>query len=160
MKKFLLIAVFTIFSFSCGYKVKTYPHYTFFLKTFEFKDPFLLQFKKEIEWGIKDKLFETGLRETEEGKSNYIFSIKIEHFKTYTIQSGSDNRQTAKELRYRLECSIQFKGKSYYFKDIIKLYPKFPVKSQYFIDKRKELAKELAEQIAIRVNSWITKITS
>lgn len=159
MKKFLLIAVFTIFSLSCGYKVKTYPHYTFFLKSFELKDPFLLQFKKEIEWVFKDKMFETGLKETKNGNSDFIVSIAVEHYKTFTVQSGSDNRQTAKEMRYRLECLIKFKDKLYDFKDTIKLYPKFPVKSDYFVDERKELGKDLAEQIALRVNSWITKIT-
>ncbi len=160
MKKFLLIAVFTIFSLSCGYKVKTYPHYTFYLKSFEFKDPFLLQFKKDIEWFIKDKLFETGFLKTKNESSDFIVSIVVEHYKTFTVQSGSDNRQTAKEMVFKVKCLIKFKNKPYKFKDTIKLYPKFPVKSEYFVDERKELAIDLAEQIALRVNAWITKIIS
>lgn len=160
MKRFVLIAVFTILSLSCGYRVQTYPHYTFFLKSFTLKDPFLLEFKKDIEWNIKDKLFERGFRETGDLEGDFVISITVEHYKTFTVQSGKDNRQTAEELRYRLSSVIKYKGKCYRFKDTVKLYRKFPVDSQSFVDSRNKTASVLAEQIALRINAWLTKLTS
>ncbi|BBB33096.1 hypothetical protein TTHT_1608 [Thermotomaculum hydrothermale] len=158
MKKLLIIFVLTILFISCGYKVNTYPQHTFILKAFNFNDPLLLQFKKDIEWKIKDNLYLSGYTESKDANPDFQVYLNVNNFKSFTVQSGSDNRQTAKELRYKVECTFIRNGKTFVFKDTIKLYQKFPVKSKYFVDKRKELAGQLAEEIALRVNSWITKI--
>ena len=158
MRKLVLLIVLTIFTLSCGYKVKTYPHYTFFVGAFDFRDPMLLEFKKEIEWIVKDGLYSLGFEDGSMENSDLVILLKVEHFKTITVQSGSDNRQTAKELRYRLNCTFKHNGKIYKFKDNIKLYQKFPVNSENFVDARKELATQLGEEIALRVNSWVTKV--
>ncbi len=158
MKRLFFLIVFTIFSISCGYKVKTYPQLAFSLKSFDFKDPFLLEFKKDIEWRLKDKLYSSGFFESHSSNPELLIFIEVAHNKTFTVQSGSDNRQTARELNYVLKCSIVYKGRTNSFKDRIKIYEKFPVQSEYFLDKRKELAKQLGDEIALRLNSWITKI--
>ncbi len=158
MKRVFVFLVI-ISMFSCGYKARMYPQESFCLKSFQLKDPFLLEFKKEIEWGVEKKLTLRGFYKSQSPDSDIVISLTLTCVKTITVQSGSDNRQTAKQFKYLLECDIWHKGKKHHFSSPIFLYQKFPVKQEFMVDRRSEIVEQLIDQISLKVNSWITKIT-
>ncbi len=156
MKRIFLLFVFTIFLFSCGYKVKTFADKSFAIKSFKFHDSFLFEFKKDIEWSIEESLQDAGFVKSSE--PDFEIFVSLENIKSRTIQSGQDNRQTAKEIVYLLKAEIRKGENSKTFSDKIKVYQKFPVSSEYFVDKRKEIAKDLSNQIALRMEAWLSSL--
>ncbi len=157
INRFFLLFVFTIFILSCGYKVRSEGSLVFNLTEFRLNDPLFIEYRKDMEWNIVENLKNEGLIVDEEKGCPLI--IEIKRIRERTIQSGSDNRQTAKELSFLIKSRFTLKGKAVYFKSVVKIYKKFPVDSTFFIDERKELAEELAQKVSLKVGAWLLNQT-
>ncbi len=159
MRKAALFLVFTILFAGCGYKVKKVSAYPVSFKTFSLKDPFLLRFKDEIFKNVREKVFQTGFAESDKPSSNTLqIFLYVENVRERTVQSGSDNRTTVSELFYNLKLKVKKGKKEYNFSDTVKVYDKFPVESDNFVDRRKEIAQNLSDQISLKVNAWLLSI--